>query len=109
MSVNYSTGGKSSFVKVSSIGISMFNQYSFHNVLNITIKRFANLKKNICCDIFTASIFAIKAAETSLSIKDKKENHHELSRNYHDFIMPTPTRSSVFDVRQHRTINAPLP
>ena len=29
-------------------------------------------------------------------------NYHE---NYHDFIMPTPTRSSVFDVRQHRTIN----
>ena len=80
MSVNYSTGGKSSFVKVSSIDVSMFNQYSFDTVLNITIKRFANLKKNICCDIFTAPIFAIKAAETSLSIKDKKENHHELSR-----------------------------
>ena len=109
MSVNYSTGGKSSFVKVSSIGVSMFNQYSFHNVLNITIKRFANLKKNICCDIFKASIFAIKAAETSLLLRIKRKiimNYHE---NYHDFIIPTPTRSSVFDIRQHRTISAPLP
>lgn len=57
MSVNYSTRGKSSFVKVSSIGVSMFNQDSFHNVLNITIKGFANSKKDICCDIFIASHF----------------------------------------------------
>ena len=53
-------------MKDSSKGVSMFNQDSFHNVLNITIKCFANSQKNICCDIFTAPIFAIKAAETSL-------------------------------------------
>nr|DAZ08587.1 MAG TPA: hypothetical protein [Caudoviricetes sp.] len=35
----------------------MFNQDSFHNVLNITIKGFANSKKDICCDIFIASHF----------------------------------------------------